>query len=275
MSLQFGRRTWLIIGAPGSEGRRFEGLRTAFDVTKADGQAINTARVQLYNASPTTAAAARAPGAILQLHAGYGESAGLCYLGEIVRATPRAERPESVLEIECGDGQAARGVSIAATRAGSNILGDVLGTLSDATGLDLSAPADLLGAQLPAPRGVSLSGPALVQINRIIRMARLDWTIEDGAIVITRAGEATRLPALVVSPETGLLGSPEPGQKGRLVVKMRLQPGARLRRILRVESRAVTGWYLVRRVRHYGDSGWGDDYTTECECTEIRPRRAA
>lgn len=273
MSLQFGRTVTAVIGTPGTVGALIDGPRISFDVEKTDGAPLNTATVKIYNVSEDTAQSARERGTVLQLTAGYGESAGLIYLGEIQRSPERLERPDSILEIECGDGQSARGASVAVSRRGQNRVGDVLGTLARAAGLSVDLSSITGTTPLPAPRGISLHGPALSQINRVTRLARLDWTIEDGNLVVVPRGAATRLPAIVVSPDTGLIGSPRPTQGGRLVVKMLLNPEVRLRRILRVVSRDFEGWYLVRKIKHTGDSGYDGAFYTEAECTEIRPRR--
>lgn len=272
--IQFIRNTYLRIGVPGQEGIEVNGLRIAFEVTKSDGQQLNTGKVTIYNASLTTSQASRVIGSTVQLYAGYGDAAGLIFLGDITRSGYFKERPDTRLEIESGDGQAARGKSISTTLKGEQKLGGVLQTLAEAAGLKLDTSGLDLNTSLPSTGSISLSGQALTQVNRVARANRLDWTIEDGRIIVTQRGEATQLPALVISPDTGLIGSPSPGDGGRLIVRTLLNPELRLRRIIKLESRDYQGWYLVRRIKHFGDSGWSAEYYTEVECTEIRPRRA-
>lgn len=270
---QWLRRSFLEVGVPGQEGLRIDQLRIAFEVAKRDGSPLNTAKVRVWNVNDATARATRVTDTIMQLHAGYEEGAqGLCFLGEVQRSRLEWQRPDRILHLETGDGQKAQGRSIQQTLRGQIKAGDALGKLARAAGLDLEIPSDLGAVPLAAPRGLTLAGPALVQVNRVAKLARLDWTIDDGVIRIMRRGEATRLPALVVNQSTGLIGSPEAMQGGRLKLRMRLNPEVKLRRILRVESREFDGWFLVRALRHYGDDWGGNDYTTEAECTEIRPR---
>ena len=267
---QFLRNTYLRIGIPGEDGLEVRGLRIAFEVVKQDGQPLNTCKVTVYNATVTTSQATRRLGTTLQLYAGYGDAAGLIFLGDITRSGYFKERPETRLELESGDGQAARTKSASLSLKGEQPVDGILDQLAQIAGLSLDTSAVDAAVSMPSAGGVNLNGQVLTQVNRVARANRFDWTIEDGRIVVTPRGQATQLPALVVSPSTGMVGSPAPGEGGRITVKMLLNPEARLRRIIKLESAEYNGYYLIRRVRHAGDSGWAAEYYTEVECTEIR-----
>lgn len=267
---QFLRNTYLRIGIPGEDGLEVRGLRIAFEVVKQDGQPLNTCKVTVYNATVTTSQATRRLGTTLQLYAGYGDAAGLIFLGDVTRSGYFKERPETRLELESGDGQAARTKSASLSLKGEQPVDGILDQLAQIAGLSLDTSAVDAAVSMPSAGGVNLNGQVLTQVNRVARANRFDWTIEDGRIVVTPRGQATTLPALVVSPSTGMVGSPAPGEGGRITVKMLLNPEARLRRIIKLESAEYNGYYLIRRVRHAGDSGWAAEYYTEVECTEIR-----
>lgn len=269
----FRRLTRVDIAAPGQEGVSVEGLRISFEVVKTDGPVLNTAKVQIYNAAETTIAAATRRDATIQLHAGYGDAAGLIFLGTVTRAYLERDGAERTLYIESGDGQAAVGKPVNLTLQGGSTIRDALGPLGAIAGQAIDASGLDLNAQLPSSRGVTLSGPVYGQVNRIARLNRWDWTVEDGRIVITKRGEATTLPALVISAQTGMVGAPGPGDAGKLAVKTLLNPLARLRRIVQLDAQDFAGWYLIRRIRHLGDSGWAPDYYTELELSLIRPPR--
>jgi hypothetical protein len=266
---QFIRNTYLRIGIPGEDGLEINGLRIAFEVVKQDGQPLNTCKLTVYNANLTTSQATRREGTTLQLYAGYGDAAGLIFLGDITRSGYFKERPETRLELESGDGQAARTKSASLSLKGEQPVTGVLDKLAELAGLSLDTSAVDTSVSMPSTSGITLNGQVLTQVNRVARANRFDWTIEDGRIVLTPRGAATTLPALVVSPSTGMVGSPSPGEGGRVVVKMLLNPEVRLRRIIKLESSDYNGFYLVRRVRHAGDSGWATEYYTEVECTRI------
>jgi hypothetical protein len=272
MSRRYGRNVYVVIGTA-EQAREIRGLRIAFDVEKTDGAPINTAKLQIYNPNADTIALASSRNAFVQLFAGYGEQPGMAFTGAISRAIVRRERPDVVLELESGDGQRAQSSSVQTTLAGGARLVDALGPLADLAQLALDVSGVDLEEAIPAPRGLTLAGQTLGQINRLSRLNRFDWTIEDGRLIITRPGEATRLPAVKLTPETGLIGSPGVGDAGRVEFKALLDAELRLRRIVQLTSRDYDGWYLVRKVKHTGDSGFSDEFYSTCEASQIRPRR--
>lgn len=274
MTTQFKRVVRVIVGPPGQEGRVIEGLRISFEVIKADGFAINSAKVKIYNASDDTIAVMSTRDASIQVFAGYREQVGLIFLGTVTRVTASRQGADRVIEVESADGFANIGKPAALTIKGGASLKDAFGPLAGIAGQALDFAGVNPDEAIPAPRGVTLSGPVYGQINRIARLNRLDWTVEDDRIVIVRRGESTQLPALVITPDTGLIGSPKPGEARRVEVKMLLNPGARLRRIIQLESRDISGWFLIRRIKHVGDSGFASDFYTELEASIIRRRSA-
>lgn len=272
MAELYDRRVITDLGVPGTDGVRLEGLRTVFDVTKTDKEWTNTAKISIFNASADTAAQALQRDATVQLRAGYGDTLELLFLGAITRAEVKRERVERILEIESGDAQKARARSVAASLKGQVKVKDALGRVGEIMGLagvDVDAISDQV---METGRGLTLQGSAARVLNRLTRLNRLDWTIEDDVLVVVPRGQPTREPAVLLSPETGLVGSPAPQDKGRLKITSLLNGQLRLRRIVELRSRDHQGYYLVRKVRHQGDS-WSGEYTTTVECTEIRDGR--
>lgn len=271
---QFGRTVSCIIGRPGQVGIEINNLRVGFEVIKADDQAINTAKINIYGMGEANAQQSRIKDTTIQLKAGYGDVAGLIFFGDITRSLTKREAPEVICEIESGDGNKARSKSVALTLKGEQSLGPTFEKLAKVAGLAFDVAGVKKNVELPTTiptgRGLVLAGNALGQVNRIARLNKLDWTIEDGRLIVMPKGRATTLPALDVNANTGMIGSPQAGDNGRLKVKMLLNPEARLRRLVRVQSRRYDGWYLIRRIKHWGDSGYDTAFYTEVECTEVK-----
>ena len=87
-------------------------------------------------------------------------------------------------------------------------------------------------------------------------------------------GEATAEEAVLLSAETGLVGSPEPVKKkgkptGSVKVKALLNPDIAPQRAVRIESRRVTGFYVVQTANHKLDSGFDASFYTEIEAKEL------
>ena len=267
----FGRRAWIVVGRPGPGARRVEGLRVAFKVTKKDGASINTATITVYNAAPETLARATEGGASIQLYAGYGEAASLIFLGTVTRCVTKTEGPDRVTEIESGDDSKQKGARVSETVKTPKI-GGVLGKLAalGAKALDLG-DLDPNAPLAASPRGVALSGHVWGQVARVARLNKLDWTIDDGTLVVVRSGEARGLPAFRLAPDSGLVGSPQPADKGRVKIRSLLQPEMRLKRLVALESREVSGWWIAREVEHTGDTH-GQDFYTDTTASKIGSR---
>lgn len=259
MTTLFGATAYLEVGRPGEPGKKLLGLHTTFDFEKKDGAARNTARFSVTNPSIQTAALAQRDGAVAILYAGYGDDVGVCYVGEVTRATVTHQGPDRVLELESGDKTSGHGQAVAKALKGQKLgLKDALGELGkglDAVGLDIGA---LEEEALSLGRGLVLQGTPRKQLQRLSRIRRFDWTLEDGELVVVPRGGARQDTAVVLAPGAGLIGSPAPGEKGRIEVTCQLRSVFRLRRIVEIQSRDYSGHFLIRRIKGSGDSSSGD-----------------
>lgn len=274
----YDREVYLVVGAPGAEGREIRGLRIGFEVMKDDTSSPNRAKITVYNLNADSAALLKRPDVVVQLFGGYRDQANLLFLGDVTRAVTTIEGADAKTVIESGDGQAAQ--SSARSRValkGQTTVGGVLkaalkDVVSDPTKALSGLSDDVKGETIP--RGYSASGPTKTVLRGLARARRFDWFYQDGELVIVDRDQATREPAVLLTPETGLIGSPArltgKGAKG-IQLKSLLNGRIRPRRILKVESASFTGYFLVRKLTHRGDSGWEPDFFTIIEATEIRP----
>lgn len=120
----------------------------------------------------------------------------------------------------------------------------------------------------------------------------LDWSIQNNVIQVTLAGGIAETRGLVFGPDSGLIGSPErvvkskpsenkktkaaedeeaegkaqleeTGWKIEVLLAPTLKPGD----AIKIESRLVTGWFKVSKLKHSGDTH-GGDWKTEIEIVE-------
>lgn len=263
----FDRSYSLRIGPSGLPGREWTDLRVTFSVERSTGGKPNKAKVELTNPDKVSMRIIQATGAKLILHAGYGPFPSLIFDGDISPRGVVVEKtgPDRVVSIEAGDGEFAW----ATARFDYHFVGGsnqaILARLLSVTGWGL-APGDPLPPVVYS-NGVSFFGPARKAIKTLAEDAGVEFSIQDGNVLFLLPGSTTKDGVVVLSPETGLIGSPKVSKKG-LNVESLLNPGIRPGRLLSVVSETATGFYRARKVTHAGDSE-GSEWTTSCECTEV------
>lgn len=266
-------------------------LRISFEVTKTAQSDSNKAVVQVYN----LARASRERFArhdIVRLQVGYSGVMELAYEGEVTRARNERVGAEVVSTLECGDGvEAFQAQTIEKTfAAGATVSAVVLAVAkrfetavpdreasavsfaphasrkTKASRLSLrNLPADLavLERSLKAQgfatvlrRAMSVSGSAREVMDRLARMWRFDWSVQDGAVQVVAYGETLVGQAVLLSPSTGLLAVPiitDIGVRVRALLIPYVRPGS----MLQVESDTVTGSFRTETVRLQGDTRGG------------------
>lgn len=313
MTLQWIRTVRVVVGTPRATAavQIGEGFRISFSVGKQDGGKANVCNVRIWGLSATTREQIRQTNSMIQLYAGYGEVVPLLYKGIITRVTIEQEAGELITVIEAKkdfltisrspvtpDQAAARALwdqgaaYISRVFDGQTgvvdglrvIAGDIksaLGEYADQVVEDFERVA--AGEPARASRGVRLAGSPQQVLDTYARANNLDIWMEDGIIRAVPRGEASRETAFVLSPTSGLIGSPKPKQSGKakkatgaVELVCLLNGELRVRRAVQVrDTRELSGWYLIRQVTHKGDSWDGEEYYTHLEATPIKARALA
>ncbi len=296
--MQFNRIFRLTAGAEGgagvvieSDGKK-DSLRIVFDVDKDLTQQTNKSSIKIYNLSEATRKKLEVDDTVCLLKVGYAEDIGLrrIFVGEVTYATTRREGPDKVTELEVNDGQVAmRDTMVSLGYAGGvgarKIVDDVAGQM----GLLTQIAADVEFASYPA--GFSFVGKGTACLDKVMAASGATWSIQNNVLQVIMAGGSTNVQALVLSPSTGLIGSPErivrgvtrpdeeatkkrkvkkdkkkkkAGWKVRSLLAPTVNPGD----LIRVESSTVTGWFKVESMKHTGDTH-GREWYTDYEVIEV------
>ncbi len=268
----FGRRAVLQIGT-----RRIDALRIAFKVEKADQSEPNSSEISTWNLSATTRGAIEDETQTVILEAGYGEDISQVFSGDIRvdGISSRREGPDWITTLKGQDGgDAFRRARIQESLAAGTKLVPVLNKLASSMGVGIGNAIEKLkggdtsGALEEFFGGATLSGQTHKVMERTLRSVGYDYSVQDGELVVTRLGEANDDEAVVLSPETGLIGSPEPGAKGLTKMRCLLQTRIRPRTKVKLETAQLNGFYLVRRMKAVGDTH-GQPWYCEIEGTQI------
>lgn len=279
MSL-FDRVASVDVQAESGKALHIEGNRISFDVTKTRTEASNTAEVLIYNLSAESRARLQERNAFVRLFAGYRENTGLeaLFIGEADFIHSRREIPDIVTKIEIQDGiKELREYRVSLSYKPGATAQQVLQGIASALSLPLRSTVSAAGEY---PRGYSFLGPAKESLDQVCRKAGLEWSIQDGSLLILPMSSDAGNVGLLISPETGLIGSAERinYSEGELAGDMSAKPQWKIVSLLqpkvlpahriKIRSADLNGYFVVDTVRHRGDTR-GHDWYTEMELLRI------
>ncbi len=288
----FGRTARVVMGpAGGPQGSGLEwditpvaGLRIRFSVKKTGDATPNDALVTFYNLSEShrnfVDSYDKSTWAI-QLFAGYQDTGNnLLFSGSMELASnlkasvSKAGRimlhykqgPDWITQIHGKDGVRNYRSTIMSKsfRAGVSQR-SVVEEIARAMGMtrkqiDLSAIPDTAVMQ----NGIALCKTARDELNAICDRFNARASIQDGVLQIIPRGESLDREAFVLSPQTGLIGSPERTEVGVRVTSL-LQGGINPGRLIEIQSQYLSGLYIAENVEHVGDT-WEYSWYTTVDC---------
>lgn len=300
----FDRVSELIVGQSGKTGLSIKDLRMSFSIEKSLNETLNTSTIKIYNLSPDSRKTVETPNNALILKAGYADDKGALtiFVGIVRRTLTRREGADWVTELELDDGLIAYRDSKYSTtfKPGSSGL-DVMRQVADQFGLPvLNMPEGL--EDKTYPNGFSFVGRVRDAMNKVCNYMGCEWSIQNQEIQILKKGGSRARTALVVSQDSGMIGSPEleaktmseklaakqglttnsdgvvtvqsdkptatgKTPKDRLEVQgykvnMFLQPTVLPGDAIKIKARGVDNFFKVEKVTHQGDTH-GPEWVTE------------
>lgn len=256
--LLYGRLVTVEVGQAGQIGRAWSDLRVVFSVDRSVGRTPGKARIDVYNLTRDSSAAFQADGAVVRLLAGY-ETPVSIFLGDVDRAIRAHAGTEAVTTVEATDGgRKYREARIARTFDAETTAVQVLDELAAAAGLPIGYLGPLPDVRIT--QGITLVGPVRDQLDRVVASLGAEWSIQDGDLQVITAAQALPEAAVLLSPGTGLVGSPVANKDGIELTAL-LQPSITPGRRFQLRSRLHSGIYRAERVEHTGDTHGQDFYT--------------
>lgn len=253
---------------------RVDGLRIAFSVKKSLAKEPNTAELKISNLAEATRAKLRRKGAPVILTAGYPDNAAIIFSGDARLVDHVREGADWITTITCGDGERAyQFARFSESFAPGTAIVDVCRQAAHALGLNVGnleealAAGDFRGGLHEYTHGYAAHGRASAELDKALRTLGLSWSVQDGAIQVLRGGAPAAGTAVLLTSDTGLIGSPQFGageKKGSApILKARclLQPQIRCGGQVEIRAGAVKGFFRVDRVTYAGDTHGGDWFT--------------
>lgn len=265
----FGRAVRVII-----DGLLIEDLRVQLKVKKTSKKEPNECHLTIWNLSPESRKALSSKGAKVIVEAGYVGSIARIFSGNARSVDHLHDGPNWLTKVQCGDGETAyRYALVTESFKPGTAVADVFAKAAQATGLDVTDAVNTVRVRVSDQftQGYTAHGRAALEVDRLLKGRGLEHSIQNGKLQVLPTGTATREQAVLLSPDTGLIGSPEHGTAERktkaqaLKAKSLLQPDLAPGRKCRIESEAITGDFRIETVEHKGDTAGGEWYS-EIEC---------
>jgi hypothetical protein len=303
MSRLFDRSYKLTVDDIGMEGggvgTAARGLDIKFKVVTTTKKDPNKIDLDIYNLNPDhrnsllkesgsqVSKSKRKPVPVV-LEAGYVDGRGVIFRGELRNMTVATDSTEKIVKLSGSDsGHGFNVADLAKSYAPGSLVMTVVQDCVSALGIgvgNLSSFSDMSIAGLGSifPEGYSVSGSAEATLTDLLFSAGLTWSVQKGVLQVKRNNRPVDEQVYLISPTTGLIGSPEPeidasvipttsgapktpvGAKRTGAIKVRtlllhqLYPGS----IITLESEAFNGGYQITQIEFIGDTS-GDDWYSD------------
>lgn len=268
MSTFFKRKYSLSLGA-----EPIEDLRCSFEIERTLKKQPNKARITLYNLNQSTRSqlALSTDTITMRLEAGYEFKQNLIFTGDLRRVDQKIEKSDWITNLRAGDGEKgiALGRASKSFKKGASVSDTLQYLVKQVTGVDTGnvvekiKKGDLKGAITQMQSGFVAHGNAYDLLHKYMGFLGYDLSIQDGNLIALGPLEFLDLPVVELNSSTGLINTPEFGEKGFVkatsLLNSDLIPGCQVN--LKSES-GEGGLYRVEGVTHKGDTH-GNDWFSE------------
>lgn len=266
-------RVSLASADPADPGVSITDLRVALKIKKTLKKEPNTCEVSIWNLAATTRAKMQSVGERFIVEAGYQGTIAQIFSGSSSYIDHAHDGPDWVTKVQANDGEIPLAQLVKGSFAKGTSVATVFGALAKQTGFDASDAINFVKNTVTAQftKGYTAHGKASVELERILAGHGLGFSVQSGKLQVlpTNTTATDNAPVVVLSAQTGLIGSPEHGSppaKGKpalLKAKSLLQPNLKPGSKVQIKSLAYPAGPLfqVVTVEHSGDTKGGDWYS--------------
>lgn len=250
-------------------------LKVTFGVTSTVKKDPNSCEIQIYNLNENSRVSLQKKKQQTTVEAGYVDNRSNIFSGVLEYSTSVYNGVDWITTLQTSDGtDKIKSKRINKSLKGPAKVGDVLQAAADAMGLK---PGDLKkaikrgsvrGNLSEFSNGIVLSGKADRVLDSVAKSMGYFYSIQNGQLTLLAPGDFKGAKAVVISKETGMVGSPEPGDDGFVNVRTLIQPNLLPAYRVEIRSRPANGFFRIERVDYSGDT-WGDDWYADLECSPL------
>lgn len=183
--------------------------RVIFNVEQDDSNVSNKAKIQVYNLSEDSRTFLEQENMVVFLNVGYESGVSNLFFGDISESgiTEKRSGPDIITTIECADAQKllqSANIQIGLGPGASNR--QIVNMAASKLNLAVSQAETL--PLLNYTQGFSFSGQVKELLNKLTQTHGFKWSIQNGELLILSPKGTDLQDAVVISPETGLIGYP-------------------------------------------------------------------
>lgn len=253
------------------EASDYRTLRIMFDVQHEWGGNRSMANIAVYGFSRATEGRIFKKYDKIELSAGYADSLGLIFSGDIKNVVKERNGPDRITRMFALSGAASTdAASISATMGAGTTIVDIINICGEAMGLPVVIRADDFADDPVYARGTPLVGDPVAVLRGMSGTHGFDFSIENSRLRVQKKGTSLRNSPIIIGQDSGMIGSPEITEIGANV-SVNLSPKFRLGQRIEIDSRTPqvsissvlyqniqtvvdVGVYTVQEINHTGDS---------------------
>jgi len=251
-------------------------LRMTFKVEKSLNRDPNKADLKIWNLSEKSRKAMQTEEKLpVIIEAGYVGNLQQIFSGNMEFSSSSRQGPDWITELQSGDGsQAYRSARISESFGPGTQLSALLKKAAEGLGVGLGNAVEKFdgggfrGGLTELTKGASIVGRVSDVLDKFVTTAGFEWSIQDGQLQVLKPDETTSDQAVRLTQESGLIGSPELGEKGRLKARSLLQGNLVPGRSVEVIAEQVDGFFRIQKTTHTGDT-WGTPWYSDIEARPV------
>lgn len=205
----------MLVGLPGGEGVQIdEAFHVAFSLKRTSGTSANEGTVTISGLADTTINKMQQPGTVCIVKGGYRQDHGAVtfYSGSVMRLEQVPDDTEDNITLYLMDSVIPlRDAKISGSFPPNTSALKILDYVSGQFGLPVRKNLKIADRQMVRP--FAYNGRARNAMNEICQFLGLEWSAQANEIQIIKKGDVYSDIAVVLSSETGLIGSPKPKAK--------------------------------------------------------------
>jgi len=251
----------------------YDNFKIIFDIEKTLGTTPDKGSVQIYNLNEDSwnKLDIRKDDPKLILKCGYRDlKPEVIYQGEVIEYNRVVERTETIDVFNCGDGHrvltnSSLNKTYESSMSIATILDDIIKEVKK-TGATIAGDvkkkiADIAATSKKEDGGLSVSGLLKDTLETLLKPFNKTFTIQNDVLKIVEIGkESITGKYTILTPETGLIGSPSKTKDGLEFVAL-IQPGKfNPGQFVEIKSRKFNGRYKIIKSNFVGDTHGNDWY---------------